>query len=102
MPEILEDSNVHCSSLRHRWNPYGSNDRSAYQAGSLGVEFPVGNQVLHGLGVVARSQRELLIQLVRFLDLSQVDVDAETGPVGDSQETVNNPKRLFRQALAVL
>src|ERR1700752_4979174 len=53
----------------------------SYEAGTLVVKGPAGNQELHGDGVVARAEPVLLVQRVRGLDRAAIDLDAEARAV---------------------
>jgi hypothetical protein len=49
---------------------------SAHEAGTLVVELPASDQVLHGDRIVARPKRSPLAQAVVLLELHHVDLDA--------------------------
>lgn len=70
---------------------------SAVQRGALGVELPTRNQILHGHGVVARTQAVPLVKLVRLLDLSHVEFNTEAGFFRHLHMAVDDLQRLFRQ-----
>src|SRR5437870_2588269 len=55
----------------------GVSSVSAHEAGTLVVELPARDQVLHGRRIVARPERFLLVQPVVLLDLRHVDLDAQ-------------------------
>src|SRR5215510_668131 len=77
-------------------------DCSAHQARALVVESPAGDQVLHGLGVIAGAERVLLVEAMRRLDLRHVDLHPETGPIRNGDQAALDLQRLPGQALAVL
>ena len=55
---------------------------SVDHAGTLGIEGPAGDQVLHALGVVAGTQAVLDVELVGLHELVAVDLDAEAALFG--------------------
>src|SRR4051812_21708138 len=56
---------------------------SADQRWTLAVERPLGNEKLHGNGVIARSPAHALVALMRQINLAHVDLDTEAGPFGN-------------------
>ena len=74
----------------------------AHHAGTLVVERPAGDQELHAHGVVAGTQRMFQVQLVGGLHLVAVDLDAETGRVGDGDLAADDLRRLLGQPLQAL
>src|SRR5580692_2932051 len=75
---------------------------STHQAGTLVVECPAGNEVLHRDGVVARAKPLALVERMRGLQRSAVDLDAKPGPVRHRDPAALDLQRLPGQGLAVL
>src|SRR5207248_3413683 len=50
-----------------------------HEAGTLVVEGPAGDQVLHGDSVIAGTESMLLVELMRRFDGRAVDYDADDG-----------------------
>src|SRR3954453_3749675 len=75
---------------------------SIAQARSLRIELPSWHEELHLRGVVARPEAVLLVEPMRFLDLGQVDLDAEPRTIRHHHRPARDPERLLRQPLPVL
>src|SRR5581483_10738354 len=75
---------------------------SSHQAGSFGIELPVGDKVLHGKGIVARAERLVDIEIVGALDGIEVQLNAEAGALGQSNVAVSDLERIACEMLPVL
>src|SRR5690606_29343550 len=74
----------------------------ADETGTLAVERPTGDQILHRGGVVAVAQPVLHVQPVRGLDPLLVDLDAQPRSVRQRDPPVLDAQRIAGEALAVL
>src|SRR5579883_639512 len=74
----------------------------SYEAGTLVVKGPAGDQELHGDGVVARAKPVLVVERIRRLDRAAIDLDAEPGTVRNGDLAALDLQRLARQRLAIL
>src|SRR5207253_285506 len=83
--------------FRYRESP-GQTPPSTHEGRALVVERPARDEVLHRGRVVARAERLLLIEAVVLLDLTHVDLDAETGLLRHGDLTAGDLQRLARQA----
>src|SRR5438132_12978423 len=75
---------------------------SAHKAGTLIVELPARDQVLHGDRIVARPERFLLVHAVVLLELRHIDLDAQARFLRHRHLSPDDLERLARQLLALL
>src|SRR5207302_3579264 len=75
---------------------------SAHKAGTLIVELPARDQVLHGDRIVARPERFLLVHAVVLLELRHIDLDAQARFLRHRHLSPDDLERLERQLLALL
>jgi hypothetical protein len=63
----------------YRWPtlPLSNGSLLAEEARPLGIEFPIGDQILHRHGVVPHTQTLLIVELVRFLHPGHVELNSE-------------------------
>src|SRR5450830_1520185 len=73
-----------------------------HEAGFFIVELPARNQVLHGDGVVPRTESLGLVQRVGGHDLLHVDLDAEARRRWHVDHAADDLERIAREALPVL
>src|SRR5665213_970794 len=90
------------SRQSRRWQPISPSRSSAYQAGSFVVEFPAGDEELHGCGVVARCGSDACVEGVGLLDLLHVDLDAAAWFIRHCEFAVEDAEGVLRYALTVL
>src|SRR6185369_7822979 len=76
--------------------------RSAHQARALGIELPAGNQVLHGVSVIAAAEPDGLVETMRLFHFLHIDLDAESGFVGHGDLSACDAQRLLGEALPIL
>ena len=62
---------------------------SADHAGTLGIKFPAGDQILHALCVIARAEAVFDVKLVGLHDLLAVDLDAQSALLGKVDAAVD-------------
>src|SRR5581483_4214464 len=74
----------------------------SYEAGTLVVKGPAGDQELHGDRVVARAESVILIQRIGRFDGHVIDLDAKPGTIGNRDLATLDLERLARQRLAIL
>src|ERR1035441_10158460 len=75
---------------------------SSHQAWPPGIELPVGNEALHGDGVIARAKGLTIVEVVRALDSIEVEFNAEAGSLGHCNHAVLDLERIACQLLSVL
>src|SRR5579862_3497263 len=74
----------------------------SYEAGTLVVKGPAGDQELHGDRVVARAESVPVVERIRRLDRAAIDLDAKSGTVRNGDLAALDLQRLARQRLAIL
>src|SRR4030088_1302984 len=75
---------------------------SAHQAGPLGIETPIGNQVTHGSCIVAGSAAYSLVQLMGLNHLLHINLHPQARTLGHPNRALLDAQWITRQALAVL
>src|SRR5438270_12105801 len=73
-----------------------------HEAGTLVVEGPAGDQVLHGNSVIAGAESMLLVEVMRGVDGGSVDFDTQARPVRHRDLAALDLERFLGQCLAVL
>src|SRR3954447_12826830 len=73
-----------------------------HEAGTLVVEGPAGDQVLHGNSVIAGAESMLLVEVMRGVDGGPVDFDTQARPLRHGDLAALDLEWLLGQRLAVL